>query len=52
MSKMNSPFETKRIEVPNSGLSRRQFIYTTALAAGSLALSGCVTATTGDEVAQ
>src|SRR5580692_10670342 len=43
MSKINSQFETKRIEVPASGLSRRQFIYTTALAAGSLTLSGCMT---------
>jgi predicted dehydrogenase len=38
MSESNSFFETKRVEVPNRGLSRRQFIYTTALAAGSLAL--------------
>src|SRR5215472_3008892 len=38
MSKNNSPFETKRIEVPNRGLSRRQFIYATAIAAGSVAL--------------
>ena len=38
MSKINSPFDTKRIEVPNRGVSRRQFIYTTAIAAGSLAL--------------
>src|SRR5580704_5333392 len=38
MSESNSFFETKRVEVPNRGLSRRQFVYTTALAAGSLAL--------------
>lgn len=38
MSKIISPFETKRVEVPGGSLNRRQFIYTTALAAGSLAL--------------
>src|SRR5277367_1758054 len=36
---MKEPFDTLRIEVPHRGLSRRQFIYTTAIAAGSLAIS-------------
>ncbi len=38
MTKPNSSIETVRVEVPQRGLNRRQFIYTTALAAGSLAL--------------
>src|SRR3954470_9888581 len=39
MSNSNPSSKPVRIELPNRGLSRRQFIYTTALAASSIALS-------------
>lgn len=35
-------FEPVRLEISTRGLSRRHFIYSTAIAAGSLALAGCV----------
>ncbi len=43
MSKSTSSSEPTRIELPRRALNRRQFIYTTALAASSLALGGCAT---------
>ena len=39
MANSNSPFEPVRIELPQRALNRRQFLYATALTAGSLALS-------------
>src|SRR5579872_5633525 len=39
MSKSPSPSESVRIELRQRGVNRRQFIYTTALAAGSIAVS-------------
>jgi len=42
MSNSQPSFEPARIELPQRQLSRRQFLYTSAFAAGSLAISGCV----------
>jgi len=39
MSNSNSKFKPTRLTLPSRGLNRRQFIYTTALAAGSVAVS-------------
>lgn len=42
-SNPKSPSAPVRLEIPLRSLSRRHFIYTTAVAASSLALAGCVT---------
>src|ERR1035441_2716326 len=41
MSICRSDFNLTRVELPQRGLSRRQFLYATALTAGSLAVAGC-----------
>src|SRR5208337_5021778 len=41
MPNFNSDFKLTRVELPQRGLSRRQFLYVTALTAGSLAVAGC-----------